>query len=103
MSRKTLEGLRNYLYSTLSVSDMLWLGIQLSDYARHQKDNIENNLKLYTRQELIARAEDGRKEIASGNYSDINVLLRELDEDFKEDMREDCVVSSVEKFVLQEV
>lgn len=44
------------------------------------------NLKPYTREELIARAEEGRRQIAMGNYCDIEDLLRELEEDFKNDL-----------------
>ena len=31
-------------------------------------------------EELLERAEEGRKQIATGNYSDIDNVLRELDE-----------------------
>ena len=43
--------------------------------------------KSYAREDLVARAEEGRRQIAMGNYSDVDVLLRELDEDFEEDNR----------------
>ncbi len=40
------------------------------------------NVKAYTREELIARAEEGRMQIAMGNFTDIDVFMRELSEDF---------------------
>lgn len=47
----------------------------------------------YTREELIARAEEGRRQIAMGNYTDIDVFMRELYEDFEKDMRKENFAS----------
>ena len=52
--------------------------------------------KSYAREDLVTRAEEGRRQIAMGNYSDVDVLLRELDEDFEEDNRVALVPSDNE-------
>lgn len=41
----------------------------------------EETMKSYTVEELLERAEDGRKQIAMGNYADIDDMFRELDEE----------------------
>lgn len=43
----------------------------------------EENLEPYTVKELLERAEEGRRQIALGNYTDIEDVLRELDEEFE--------------------
>ena len=42
----------------------------------------EEIVNPYTVKELIERAEEARKQIALGNYTDIEDVLRELDEEF---------------------
>ena len=51
MSNTALNGLRDYLYGTLSPSNMIWLGTQLTEYGKKK----EEALKPYTKEELIAR------------------------------------------------
>ena len=80
MSEATLTGLLEYLYNTLSPSNMRWMGEHLIEYA-----NAEESVKPYTVEELLERAEKGRREIAEGHYTDIDEMLRELDMDFMED------------------
>lgn len=80
MSEATLTGLLEYLYNTLSPSNMRWIGEHLIEHA-----NAKESLKPYTVEELLERAEKGRKEIAEGHYTDIDEMLRELDMDFMED------------------
>lgn len=69
------------LTSTLTPNNMQWLGEQLMEQAKHD----EENLKPYTVEELLERAEEGRKQIAMGNYTDFDDMIRELDRDFEED------------------
>ena len=45
----------------------------------------EETLIPYTVEELVERAEEGRRQIALGNYTDIEDLLLELDKEFDED------------------
>jgi hypothetical protein len=47
MSTETLSGLRDYLFSTLSRSNMLWLATQLKERAEKEEE-----LKPYTIEEL---------------------------------------------------
>ena len=61
------------------------------------------NLKPYTREELIARAEEGRRQIAMGNYCDIEDLLRELEEDFKKDLCGHSLSTPVEELEMEAV
>jgi hypothetical protein len=56
-----------------------------------------------TCEELIESAEEGRKRIAAGNYIEIDDLLRELDEDFKEDIQNESESSTVDKRELAEI
>ena len=92
MSEAILTGLLEYLYSTLSPSNMRWMGEHLIEYA-----NAEESVKPYTVEELLERAEKGRKEIAEGHYTDMDEMLRELDLDFMEDeMKSRSIIASEE-------
>ena len=53
MSTATLNGLRDYLYDTLSPANLIWLGKQLTEYGYMQ----EKPQKPYTKEELKARIE----------------------------------------------
>ena len=77
MSTSTLEGLRDYLYSTLSPSNMLWLSSQLADYAKKQEA-----LNPYTVEELNARIDQAERESAAGLGQDSEEMFRELEEEF---------------------
>ena len=77
MSTSTLEGLRDYLYGTLSPSNMLWLSSQLADYAKKQEA-----LKPYTMEELNARIDQAERESAAGLGQDSEEMFRELEEEF---------------------
>ena len=104
MSTAVLNGLRDYLYGTLSPANMLWLGIQLTEYAKKQQEKSSDFFPpSSTCEELIESAEEGRKRIATGNYIEIDDLLRELDEDFKEDMQNESESSTVDKRELAEI
>ncbi len=39
----------------------------------------------YTVEELLERAEEGRRQIALGNYTEVEDFLRELDKNFEEE------------------
>ena len=77
MSEATLTNLLEYLYDTLTPSNMLWVAEHLTEHAKKQKP--------YTVEELLERAEEGRRQIAMGHYTDIDDMIRELDQDFEED------------------
>ena len=62
---------------------MRWVGEHLIEYAK--REETEETLQPYTKEELLERAEEGRRQIAMGNYCTMEELLKELDEDFAED------------------
>ena len=93
MSEATLTGLLEYLYNTLSPSNMRWMGEHLIEYA-----NAEESVKPYSVEELLDRAEKGRREIAEGHYTDIDEVLRELDMDFMEDEMKSRSILAAEEF-----
>ncbi len=84
MSTATLSSLLEYLYGTLSPSNMCWVGEHLIEQAQKEEQR-EEALTPYTREELLERAEEGRRQIAMGNYCTMEELLQELDEDFAVD------------------
>lgn len=88
-----MTGLLEYLYNTLSPSNMRWMGERLIEHA-----NTEESMKPYTVEELLERAEKGRREIAEGHYTDIDEVLRELDMDFMEDEMKSHPVKAAEEF-----
>jgi len=62
---------------------MRWVGEHLIEYAK--REETEETLLPYTKEELLERAEEGRRQIALGNYCTMEELLQELDKDFAED------------------
>lgn len=77
MSTATLSGLRDYLYSTLSPADMIWLGTQLTEHARKE----EHSIKPYTMEEINARLDLAEAEIAAGIGTPDEEMWDELDEE----------------------
>lgn len=57
----------------------------------------EEKLEPYTIKELLERAEEGRKQIALGNYTDIEDVLRELDMEFEEEKASKTSFTSAEE------
>ena len=83
MSTETLSGLRDYLFSTLSRSNMLWLATQLKERAEKEEE-----LKPYTIEELHQMVEEGRKQIAEGHFFTSEEVFNELFEENGVDERE---------------
>lgn len=63
MSTVALEGLLNYLYGTLSPSNMRWVGEHLIEYAKKEQDE---RLRPYTMAELNARIDQAEANVAAG-------------------------------------
>lgn len=80
MSTATLNGLRDYLYDTLSPANLIWLGKQLTEYGYMQ----EKPQKPYTKEELKARIELSERQFAEGKYQDFDEAMDELEEEFAE-------------------
>lgn len=78
MSTTTLEGLRDYLYSTLSPANMLWLSTQLADYAKQLEGSA---LKRYTLEELNAMLDQSDADIAAGRTIPDEEMWRGYDEE----------------------
>lgn len=84
MSIETLTGLRDYLYSTLSPANMIWLGTQLMEYAQQQ----EAPLKRFTKEELNARLDQAEAEIAAGLGTPHEEMMREWEEELAREEQE---------------
>ena len=63
MSTAKLMDLRNYLYSTLSIDDMVWLVEELKNYVRK-----DSKPEPYTIEELHARIAQSELDFAEGRY-----------------------------------
>lgn len=85
MSNATLEGLRNYLYSTLTPANMLWLGQQLTEYAMKE----ECALSPFTMEELNARIDEAEAEIAAGEGTSHEEMMREWEEELAREEQEE--------------
>ena len=57
----------------------------------------EDTLMPYTVEELLERAEEGRRQIALGKYTDIEDLLLELDKEFEEESRDKSSFTAAEE------
>jgi hypothetical protein len=73
MSTETLSNLRDYLFGTLSRSNMLWLATQLKEHAEKQEE-----LKPYTMEELNARIDESERQLANGQYKTIEEVFHEM-------------------------
>lgn len=78
MSTAALNSLRNYLYDTLTPANMIWLGTQLTEYGRRQ----EQQLKPYTKEELVARIELSEQQFDDGKYQDFDEAMAEMEKEF---------------------
>lgn len=78
MSTSALNGLLRYLYDTLTPDNMRWMATHLNEYADLTD---KKSMTPYTHEELVSRVEAAEHQIALGNYTDADDVLRELDED----------------------
>lgn len=87
MSTATLSGLRDYLYSTLSPANMIWLGTQLVEYAKKE----EHVPVPYTMEEVNAILDAAEANFEAGLGIPGEDVFRELEEEFaREDAEEDA-------------
>ena len=77
MSEATLKGLLEYLYDTLTPSNMQWLGERLIEHARNE----EEKPKPYTIEELHHMVAEGEQQFAEGKWQDSEDMFRELEEE----------------------
>ena len=64
MSTTALTGLRDYLTSTLSNSNMIWLATQLTEFVKKQQQ--EPPIRHYTMDEINAMLDEAEANIAAG-------------------------------------
>jgi len=81
MSTSTLHGLRDYLYATLTPANMIWLGMQLTEYGHRQ----EKQQGPFTKEELAARIAQSEQQFAEGKYQDFDEAMDELEKEFAEE------------------
>ena len=79
MSTTALQGLLDYLYGTLSPSNMRWV----AEHLVMQADKVENpDLKPYTMDEINARIDHSLRDSAAGLGQESEEMFRELEEEF---------------------
>ena len=91
MSTATLSGLRDYLFSTLSPSNMIWLGTQLTEYGHKQSEQ----LNPYSKEELLARIEESEHQLANGQWQDFDEAMEDLEKEFAEEDRKLGVTEAI--------
>lgn len=78
MSTTALQGLLDYLYGTLSPSNMRWVG----EHLVMQADKVENpDLKPYTMDEINAMLDEAEADFEAGKGIPDEVVMREMDEE----------------------
>ena len=78
MSTATLTSLRDYLFGTLSTSDMIWLVEEMKNHMRAPAEK----LKPYTMEELNARIDQSERDIAEGRVYEFDEVMHELEAEF---------------------
>lgn len=79
MSTATLNSLLEYLYGTLTQSDMRWVGEHLIERAERKEACTP---KPYTIEELHARIAVSEQEMAEGKYTDFDKALDKIESSF---------------------
>ena len=80
MSTAALTGLLEYLYGTLTPSNMRWVGEHLIEYAKKEEAPIA--LKQYTKEELNAMLDKVEADFKAGLGIPSEEVWREVDEEF---------------------
>ena len=77
MSTATLNSLLEYLYGTLTPSNMRWVGEHLIEHAYRQESE-----KPYTMEEINARIDKAERESAAGLGIDGEDMFRGFEDEF---------------------
>ena len=80
MSEATLSSLLEYLYGTLTPSNMRWVSEHLIQYA----ENEENSQKPYTMDEINAMLDEAERNFEAGLGIPSEEVFRELEKEFEE-------------------
>jgi len=67
MSTATLTGLLEYLYGTLTPSNMRWVGEHLIEYAKKEEEGIPT-LQPFTMEEIDAMLDEAERDFEAGEY-----------------------------------
>lgn len=84
MDTATLSGFLDYLYGTLTPSDMRWVGEHLIERAAKE----EHTPKPYTMEELNAMLDATEADFAAGRFTDDDDAWQELDEELAHEKEE---------------
>ncbi|MBE6255728.1 MAG: hypothetical protein E7105_09535 [Prevotella sp.] len=84
MSTAVLTSLLEYLYGTLSPSNMRWVGEHLIEYAKKE----EEPLKRYTYEEVNAMIDQAEAEIAEGKGIPHEEMMRQWEEEMAREEQE---------------
>jgi hypothetical protein len=91
MSTATLLGLRDYLYSTLTPNNMIWLGNQLTEYGHKQQES----QKPYTKEEIFAMIDESERQLANGEYQDFDDAMAEIEKELEEEDRKQELAEAI--------
>ena len=90
MSTSALNGLRDYLTSTLSPDNMIWLATQLTEYAKKQQ---EPSFRRYTMDEINAMLDEAEAEIAAGGGTSHEEEMCKWEEELEREEQEELARS----------
>lgn len=91
MSTAALTGLRDFLYSTLSPANMMWLGTQLTEHAKQE----EYSLKPFTKKEVNDMIDESERQLANGQWQDFDEAMNELEKELAEKDQEPEMAEAV--------
>lgn len=83
MSTATLTSLLDYLYGTLSSSDMRWVGEHLIEQANKQEKEQEYDLTPFTMDEIDAMLDEAEADFEAGRGIPHEQVMREMDEEIE--------------------
>lgn len=86
MSTTTLSSLLEYLYGTLTPSNMRWMAAHLTEYA----ERMENSQKPYTMEEINAMIDAAERDIAAGKGTPSEDLWSEMEEEMSREEAEEA-------------
>lgn len=81
MNTTSLFSLRDYLFSTLTPSNLIWLGAQLTEYGSKKKE--EEPLKPYTMNEIFKMINESEIQIAKGETLTDDEVWSKYDKEMK--------------------
>ncbi len=81
MSTATLTSLLDYLYGTLSSSNMRWVGEHLIEQANKQEKEQGYDLTPFTMDEINAMLDEAEADFEAGRGIPHEQVMREMDEE----------------------